>query len=49
MLIKNYTKYIKGEHLKINRYLKLFTDEIAYIGVVHPLGFEPETFGITTF
>ena len=32
MLIKNYAKYIKGEHLKISRSLSLFTDKITDIG-----------------
>jgi len=29
MIIKHYGKYIKGEHLKVNRELKLFTDKSA--------------------
>ena len=28
MIVKNYAKYIKGEHLKINRSISLFTDKI---------------------
>ena len=27
MIIQNYGKYIKGEHLKIDKSLKLFTDK----------------------
>jgi len=29
MIIKHYGKYIKGEHLKVDRKLKLFTDNLA--------------------
>ena len=29
MIIQNYAKYIKGEHLKVDRDLKLFTDKSA--------------------
>ena len=29
MIIQNYGKYIKGEHLKVDRDLKLFTDKSA--------------------
>ena len=29
MLIRNYAKYIKGEHLKVNRDLQLFTDKVT--------------------
>ena len=29
MIIQNYGKYIKGEHLKLDRNLKLFTDKSA--------------------
>jgi len=29
MIIQNYAKYIKGEHLKVDRKLKLFTDKSA--------------------
>ena len=28
MIVRNYAKYIKGEHLKINRSISLFTDKI---------------------
>jgi integrase len=31
MLIRNYAKYIKGEHLKVSRDLKLFTDKVTDI------------------
>ncbi len=27
MIVQNYGKYIKGEHLKIDRSVKLFTDK----------------------
>jgi integrase len=29
MIVRNYAKFIKGEHLKINRSLNIFTDEFA--------------------
>lgn len=29
MIIQNYDKYRKGEHLKLDRYLKLFADILA--------------------
>jgi len=29
IIVQNYAKYIKGEHLRIDRNLKLFTDKSA--------------------
>ncbi len=29
MIIRNYAKFIKGEHLKINRYLDIFSDNLT--------------------
>ena len=30
MIVRNYAKFIKGEHLKINRSISLFTDKTSY-------------------
>lgn len=34
MIIRNYAKFIKGEHLKISRSISLFTDKITDSGAI---------------